>query len=337
MNMLAMAGPVVAVGLVLSPRLGQAISSWMADARPVPARVMSCAPQRDGVHGETKVICRFTYRHQGKSHVAESTSWNSQSPFLTSAALTRVLARQSAASTRRADISPDDPSDARLLDQRWVAMPPLWAWLLALFAVSIVVIFRLDPSDIPYRRAELAPDPSTGQLVPINHHRRDRVRRRLAGQGLAALLAGGICLFGLSNQPANIVAKLAMTALQPTPARLVNCDHHYYRAGRGGHDQLDCDFVYRSDGRTYRGRAESLRFGLIPTDARMDAQVAGLRPRKAVTAYVDRRYPGYAWAFISEKAFIPFTWGLFEVELVLLILVMNAILIACIVRWHRAC
>jgi hypothetical protein len=336
LTMMAVAGPVIFICLVMSPRLEDKASSWVNNAVPVQARVTSCTPHRDGRRWQTEIICQFAYAYEGQNYVAESAGWSSQDPFLTSGEFERALAQQSGMTTRPAYTRSRNPSDAMLLDQRWVAMPPLWVWLLILFVALIFAMFRLDPSGIPYRRADLAPDPSTGDLVPINHHRRNRVRRRLAGQGLSALVAGGICLFGLSNQPANIVAKLGMTALRPQPARLVNCDHHYYRTGRSGHDQLDCDLVYRVDGRTYRGEADSLRFGLIPTDARMDAVVARLRSEPAVTAYVDRRYPSYAWAFISEDAFVPFTWGIFELELGFLLFVIAAVLTGSVVRWFRA-
>lgn len=309
---------------------------WVGNAVAVQARVASCAPHRDGRSQQTEIICRFNYAYEGRSYAAKSAGWRSQNPFLTSAGLERALVRQSIMTTRLAYIHPRNPADAMLLDHRWVAMPPLWIWLLILFVLLIVVMFRLDPSDIPYRRADLELDQLAGDLVPINRYRSNRIRRRLAGQSFAALMAGGICLFGLSNQPANTVAKLGMSALQAVPARLINCGHLYYPSGRTGHDQLDCDVVYEVDGRTYRGEAESLRFGMIPTRARMDAVAARLGSKGAVTAYVDRRHPAYAWAFISEEAFVPFTWGVFELELGGLLLAISAVLVASIVRWRRA-
>ncbi len=337
LTMVAIAGPALVVCLVLSPRFGESLFGWADDALRVQARVSSCAPHRDGIHHRTEVVCRFTYDFDGESHVADSAGWSRQDPFLTSAGLERAVLEQGARMTRVATVRRAYPSDAALADERWLAMPPLWAWLLILFVALGAAIVRLDPSDLPYRRADLAPDPSTGYLEPINHHRRDRIRRRLAGQGLAVLLAGLICLFGVSNRPANLAARLGMTALTPVPARLVDCAHRYYRASRGGHDQLDCDVVYTVGGRAYRGSAESLRFGLIPTTARMEAEVARLRSRPVVTAYVDRRHPGYAWAFISDRAFVPFTWGLFELELWILLVVTGGVVVASIVRWNRAC
>jgi hypothetical protein len=147
---------------------------------------------------------------------------------------------------------------------------------------------------------------------------------------------GAAPLFGLSNRPANTVTGAAMTALQPVPARLVDRNHRYHHAGRGGYDRLGCDVVYAFAGQTHRGEAESLRFGLIPTDARMDAVVATLQDSPATTAHVDPRHPQCALAFLSHAAFVPFTWGLFELQLIVLTLVMAAVLIAAGVRWRRA-
>jgi hypothetical protein len=336
LTMLAIAGPVVFLSLVLSPRLAETMSVATEDLVPVDAQVTSCIPQRNGRRARTEIVCRFDYAYEGTQHNTESTAWSRDDPFLTSTGLTQALAQQSASTTRTAYLRSRTPEEAELADPRWVTVPPLWLWLLALFAASAVLIVRADPSDLPHRRVDLALDPATGHLVPINHHRRDRIRRRLVVQGLAALLAGGICLYGLSNQPANLVAKSAMRALQPVSAQLVDCGHRYRRAGRSGHDSLDCDFVYAVAGQTYRGKAESLRFGLFPTDARMDAKVAALQAAPAVTAYVDPRYPGFAWAFLSEDVFIPFTWGLFELQLVLLMLVAGGVLVAAVVRWRRA-
>jgi hypothetical protein len=335
-TILAAAGPIVFICLIVSPRIAETVSMWVEDAVLVQARVTSCTPHRDGRRHQSEILCSFAYAYGGGTYVGRSAGWVGSDPFLTSGGLERVLARQSAMTTRPASLRPSDPSDAVLLDQRWVTMPPLWLLLLILFVAMVIAMVRLDPSDSPYRRVDLEPDRSTRELVPINHNSRDRVRRRLAAQGLAALVTGGMCLFGISNQPANIVAKLGMTALQATPARLVDCAHRYYRSGRSGHDQLDCDVVYEVDGRAYRGEAESLHFGLIPTNARMDAEVARSRSQANVTAFVDRRHPGYAWSFISEHAFAPFTWGIFELELGFLVLVMVLVLAACITRWRRA-
>lgn len=336
LTMLAIAGPVVFVCLMVSPKLVETLSIAMDNLVPVDAQVTSCTPHRNGRRAQTEIVCRFDYVHEGKQYTAESAAWRRDDPFLSSSGLAHVLAQQSALTTRTAYLRPRDPAAAMLTDPRWVTAPPLWLVLLAVFAASAFLIVRMDPSGLPHRRADLVPDPATGKLISISHQRRSRIRRRLLVQGLAALVAGGICVFGLSNRPANLVAKSAMRALQPVPAQLVDCGHRYIRAGRTGHDSLACDFVYTVAGQSYRGVAESLRFGLFPTNARMDAEVAALQAAPAVTAYVDPRYPGFAWAFISERVFITFTWGLFELQLVLIALVAGGVLVSTFVRWQRA-
>lgn len=336
LTMLALAGPVFFLCLVLSPRLADSMSVATEDRVPVDAQVRSCTPRRDGRHAQSAIVCRVDYVYDGTPFTADATAWDRDDPFLTSPALTQALAQQSASATRTAYLRPHAPGAPLLADPRWVTMPPLWLLLLALFAASAALIVRMDPSDVPHRRADLALDPATGRLMPINHHRRNRIRRRLAVQGAAALLIAGICIFGLSNQPANVVAKSAMRALQPVPAELVDCGHRYRRAGRTGHDSLDCDVVYAFAGHTYRGAAESLRFGLFATNARMDAQVAALLASPTVTAYVDPRHPEFAWAFLSDDVFLPFTWGLFELQLILFVLVAGGVVVAAIVRWRRA-
>lgn len=336
LTMLAVAGPVVFVCLMVSPKLVETLSVAMDNLVPVDAQVTACTPHRNGRRAKTEIVCRFDYVYEGKPYTAESAAWSRDDPFLTSSGLAQALAQQSALTTRTAYLRPRDPASAMLTDPRWLALPPLWLVLLAVFAASGFLIVRMDPSDLPHRRADLVVDPVTGKLVSISHQRRSRIRRRLVIQGLAALLAGSICIFGLSNQPANVVAKLAMRALQPVPAQLVDCRHRYIRAGRTGHDGLECDFVYAFEGQTHRGVAESLRFGLFPTNARMDAEVAALQAAPAVTAYVDPRYPRFAWAFISEQMFITFTWGLFELQLVLIALVAGGVLVSTFVRWQRA-
>ncbi|QEI07515.1 DUF3592 domain-containing protein [Pigmentiphaga aceris] len=335
-TMLAIAGPVVFLCLMLSPRLMETMSIATDNLVPVEAQLTSCTPHRNGQRAQSEIICRFTFTYEGTQRSAESSAWSRDDPFLTSDGLVQALAQQSAQTTRTAYLRPRAPEAAALSDPRWVTTPPLWLLLLGLFGASMAVIVRADPSGLPHRRADLAPDPATGHLVSINHHRRDRIRRRLVIQAVAALLAGGICVFGLSNQPANTVAMLGMRALQPVPAQLVDCGHRYHRTGRSGYDSLECGFVYTVAGNSHRGVAESLRFGLIPTNARMDAEVAKLKAQPAVTAYVDPRYPNYAWAFLNENMFVLFSWGLFELQLLLVVLVMGGVIIAAAVRWQRA-
>lgn len=334
--MLAIAGPVLFLCLILSPRFAESIPFGRGDAVTVPAHIASCTFRRNGARRQSELVCQFVYAVGGKRYTEEDVAWSSNDPFLTSARLDWVLADFRMHPARHARVSRDDPADATLMDERWVAPPPLWLCLVGLFVLLVIAIVRFDPSDLPHRRADLAPDPKTGYLEPINHRRRNQVLRRLATQGMAALAAGTICLFGISNSPANFAARLGLTRLEPVPARLVDCAHHYHRAGRSGQDQLICDFVYKVGGRRYRGSGEAMHFGLIPTRARMDAEVARMGAAPSVTAYVDPHYPGYAWAFLSDKLVIPFTWGIFELELCLLIMVAGGVAVASIVRAYRA-
>lgn len=329
------AGFLLAVGLTFSPLFGNRLMRLFDDTVQVEARVQACEPVRDGIGHESLIRCRFAYVHDGQTHVAEGPAWRTQNPFLTLAGLQRELQAQSAQTVRMADVRARRPSVAALVDTRWLAMPPLWVWLFGLFVALVTVILRLDPSGMPWRRTELAPDPITGHLQPINANRTHRVRRRIAVQLGAGLLVMAICLFGLSNQPANLVAKASMTGLQPVQARLVDCDHHR-RGGYRGHDQIECAFVYEVGGQVLRGQAESLDFRYFPTGKRLDAQAALLQPGVATTAYVDPQHPGYAWAFISDDTFVKFTWGLFELELVVLIIVAGALIVMSMVRWRRS-
>lgn len=296
--------------------------------------MLACEPRRNGISHTSEIRCRFRYHVDGQVLESEGRAWDSQSPFLSSRGLQQVLDAQQARPQRTAYVHPHRPSDVALADPRWLAMPPLWVALLVVFVGLATAIVRLDPAGLPWRRADLARDPETGHLEPLNGHRTDRVRRRIVLQMAAALAIIGVCLFGLSNQPANLAAMAALGDLQAVPAQRVECAHHR-RGGYRGHDQIECGFDYGVGGQLFRGQAESLNFRYFPTRARLDAEVARLSPGAAITAYVDPRHPGYAWAFISTDAFVKFTWGLFELELGLLIAVGAVFLVVQAVRWRR--
>ena len=327
-------GFITAGGLILSPLFAERLSLLVDQPVRVEARIIACRPHRDGINHRSTIECRFRYRYGGAAYVAQSAAWDSDSPFLTSSDLKHALAKQSSRRTRVADVSRFDPHEARLVDDRLLVMPPLWLWLLGIFIALGVAAVRLDPSGMPYRRAELRPDPETGYLEPFDNKRRNRLRRRIALQILAGSMALVICLFGLSNQPHNIVAKFGMTTLRPTPAYLTGCAYRRNGSPKGP-DQIDCRFAYQAGGHLRTGQAESLRFGLFPTKARMRAEVASLPDGTAVTAYVDAQYPDYAWAFIREDMFVPFSWGIFELELWLISLVISVGLVASLFRWGR--
>ncbi|MDO9405235.1 MAG: DUF3592 domain-containing protein [Polaromonas sp.] len=328
-------GFLMAAALAFSPAFIDAFGSLFEEHVQVQARVSQCQPWRDGMRRASTIRCQIDFSHDGQPYSLQRTAWTSQSPFLTSEGLSRALAAQSAVGTRRADFRADRPDSAYLPDTRWLALPAAWVWLLGLFVGLVALLLRLDPSTLPWRRAELAPDPVTGHLEPLDGRHQRRVRRRLAAQCGLAAAALGLCLFGLSNQPVNLLGKAAMGALQPVPAQLAGCLHQRTSSYRG-HDQINCAFDYRVAGQSFRGQAESLDFRYFPTRARLDAEVARLQPGPAVTAYVDTRYPSYAWAFIRDDAFIKFTWGLFELELALLIAALAGFIVWTGLRWVRA-
>lgn len=333
---LATAGPLLFIALILSPRVAETITGWIESPEQVSVRIQGCWPYRDGEKARSAIACRFTYVHNGQGYVAQSVAWRSDDPFLTSRGLDRALEAQSSATTRLAWLRSSRPEEAELLDLRWFTMPPLWLWLLAVFAAMAVAIHRLDPSDLPYRRGDMVVAPATGHLIAINPRRRRIVRWRLAGQSLAASVIAAICAFGLSNQPANLALLLAMDRLQAMPGHLVDCDNRYHRAGRTGSDQIDCGVRYVFAGKIYRGQAESLHYGLVPTDQRMREAVASIRNKPEVVAYVDPVHPGFAIAFIRQDTVVPFSWGLFAAQLALCFAIAITIMIASAVRWRRA-
>lgn len=330
----------LAIGLTVSPAFGDLFTRLFENTVPVTAQLLACEPRRNGIGHSSEIRCRFRYSVDGQVLESEGRAWDSRSPFLTSRGLQQALDAQRAQPQRTAHVRTRQPSDVALDDPRWLAVPPLWVALLAVFIGLMALIVRLDPAGLPWRRADLAPDPETGHLEPVNHHHADRVRRRLVGQALAALGVVGLCLFGLSNQPANLVAKAAMTGLQAVPAQRVDCAHHR-RGGTRGHDQIECGFDYVVAGQLFRGQAESLDFRYFPRRARLDAEVARLNagattPGAAMTAYVDPRHPGYAWGFIRTDHFVKFTWGLFELQLGLIVAIGLVFVVVQGVRWRRA-
>jgi hypothetical protein len=265
----------------------------------VQAQVQSCELVRDGRHRQNAVFCTFRYDFEGKPYTATSAAWTSQNPFVTMQGLTRQLASESASTTRLIRVETRHPKNARIPDERILAMPELWVDLVMLIGAIAALAVRLEPGGRIYKRADLRVDPASGELVEINNDRRKRRLRAAALAGLAILLAMAACVYGLSNRLSNAAAMMALGRLQETPARLVDCGHRYYGSTKG-HDQLDCAFQYQVNGQTLRGQADSLDFRFVPTDARMDTQADRLEG-KEVRAYVDTARPAYAWAFLSDE------------------------------------
>jgi hypothetical protein len=71
-TMAAIAGPVIFISLVVSPRLAETMSIWGDNVVPVQAHVTSCTPHRDGRHRRTQIVCRFAYAYAGTNYVAQS-------------------------------------------------------------------------------------------------------------------------------------------------------------------------------------------------------------------------------------------------------------------------
>ncbi len=333
--MLAIAGPLLFLALLISPRLIDELSRRFEDNVAVRARIIACESRRLGTAHENAILCRFRYTFGGKIHETEAPSWTSRSPFITSDGIARVTAMQSAATHRIAYLHRDDPSRAWLADRRLLAMPPLWVWLTALFVALGIAGFRLDPTSMPWRRAELVTDPATGHLIAIDNRHRNRVRRRILLQTMIAMAMIAMCLFGLSNRLAEHAGRLGMAGLQPTPARLVDCAHRYHGVRRGN-DRIECGFEYRAGGQLRRGEAESLDYRLFPTRARMDAEIAGLARNSTVTAYFDPRQPTYAWAAIRTDLMVPFTWGLFDLQLWVIVIALAGFTVMSAFRWKGA-
>jgi hypothetical protein len=299
---LAGLGLIMAFGVTLSPAFLDQLYLIEENTLQVEAHLQVCEPRRDGAAHHSVIHCRFTYRYDDRVYMAEGIAWRSGNPFLTTAGLHQELRSQLASPRHIAYFRADRPSDAVLADPRWLSMPPAWAWLIALFVILLVLLHHLDPRAMQFGRMERGLDPLTGLLPRIT-------------QQVAAAMLVGLCLFCLSNQPANLAATAFMTGLQPVPAQLTDCDSRWVGGSRGGHDQIDCAFTYTVGGQVFRGQAESLEYGFLPTKSRLDAEVATIVKDAATTAYIDSNYPGYAWAFISTDAFVPFTWGVFELFL----------------------
>lgn len=323
---LPIVGFVMTFGLVLSPAFVDQIGQVFDGALQAEARIQTCEPRRNGAAHETVIRCRFSFRHDGHDYVSEGTAWRSANPFLTTEGLHRELHSQLAQPKRVAFFQAARPSEAELTDTRWLAMPPLWVWLSALVVISLVVIVRFEPDSALWGRRGLAPAPNVDDLSPGNDSDIRRGHQRIVLQTIAATLVVGICMFSLSNQPANWAAKAFLTGLQPVSAQLADCSYRWVGTRRGTY-RIECAVNYIVGEQAFRTEAESLKFGFFPTQSRLEDQVDTFEPDTAVTVHVDPNYPTYAWAFVSTDMFVPFTWGLFEAVLIAL-MVMGIVFIA---------
>lgn len=312
-------GFILVIGLVVSPWFGEHLDLVFEDIVRAPATIQSCHLVRDGERREHAVRCAYSYVYQGKTYVLSGPAWTSDSPLETLVGLHQTLAQQATNPVRQVDVRTRNPEDARLVDDRWLVMPALWALLLVLLAGLISLGIYFEPSTRIYRRADLIRNPLTDPLVEINGERAKR-RKRLSMLWIFTVLIAMLgCTYGLSNRVSNDVSKLGFLGLHATPARLIGCRHRFHGLSKG-HDQIDCGFLYQWNGHVLRGEADSLNFRLVATDARMDAE-ARADEGKQVTAYVDAGGPSYAWAFIHDEWLVLYSWGILELILCALLLV----------------
>ena len=201
-----------------------------------------------------------------------------------------------------------------------------------LFVGSMAVFIRLIPSGVQ-RRSDMVygQDKSTGrQMLVERPGTGTRSSGRMYVQTAALVLAGLLCVYGLTNRPANAVDTLALSGLQHVPARLVDCEHRWTSTTKG-HDEIRSGVVYSFNGVAHTGRAESVEFHLFPTNARMNAQVARFMQSPGRTAYVDAQHPEFAIAYIDTAWLALYSFGIFEGIVALLLLLLLPFLLKDIV------
>jgi hypothetical protein len=305
--------------LLVSPWFGERLDRMFEDTARTQAHIQSCQLLRHGNQREHAIQCAFSFEYNAKTYQTKDYAWSTQSAFATPGSLDRELKKQSARGSATVDFRPRHPQDAAIADERWLATPPLWAVIVALLGIFFAVLIHLEPSATVYRRADLVRDPATGELVEINSNRKTRATHLALGWICALGLAMLACLYGLSNWIGNDIATLGFSSLRKVPAQLMDCTHHFHGSTKG-HDQIECAFAYQWNGQPLKGEADAIDFRFIATDARMDEQVAQINQQKDVWAYVDPHHPEYAWAFISNDWFLPYSWGIFELMLLVMML-----------------
>lgn len=332
------AGLLAFVALTISPLALDRLNTIFDDTARVDARLASCELVRDGRRHEHAIWCEAQYVFEDQAHRERVRTWRSQSPFATRASLHRELAEQSAQPARTALVLKNAPSNAMIPDSRWMAAPALWVYLLALWLAAFGMAVYSHPGHIVYKRDDLRLDPDTGELIAQNNTYRNSARRRALTWIGIVLAAMFVCLYGLSNRLANDLSMIGFSALRPVPAQLATCEHQYYGT-RKGHHQINCTLQYSVNGQSFTRHAESIDFRSFPTDARMDAEVARLQG-KDVQAYIDPTYPGYAWGFISTEWFVKYSWGIFELMLLVILVCVLPIALIVFIRnasgWGRA-
>lgn len=323
---------VLVIVFTLSPLAFSYFAMWADGAERTRASIESCELVRDGSKARHAIRCTARYAYAETPQQAVIDVWTSSSPFATSSSLHRELAQQRAITSREVVFSKRYPQYPSVLDDRVLAMPGLPALLIVLLCALFGLAVHGESRSSMHRRADYELDPATDRLVPINANLARRARHQRLRWCVALSVAMLVCVYGLSSRLPKEISLLALPDLQSYPAQLVACEHKYYGT-RKGHDQIDCQVRYELNGRVHMGQAESLDFRFFPTDKRMDARVALLEGR-AVTASVDPAQPTYAWALIERDWFVPYSFGLFE--WMLLILLVGVLPIAWVVILRKA-
>ncbi len=301
----------------VSPRAGSVAEAWIDNQERTVANIQSCSLVRDGFRGKHAIRCEARYEYHGQPYQADVDVWSSSSPFATPASLQRELQYQSAFSTRDIAFSPRYPAHAKAMDDRMLAVPSLGALLIVLLCAVFGLAFYMAPRSTVHRREDYVLDRATDELVPINDNRARRMRQQSLLWSVALSFAMLVCVYGLSGRLQTSLSMLAFSQFESQPAQLTGCEHRRY-GGRKGYDQIDCQFRYEFEGQVLTGQAESLAFRSFPTRKRLDARVAQLEGM-ATVAYVDPVHPGYAMAPIDTRWFVPHTFGLFELLLLVLL------------------
>lgn len=335
-NVFCFVVPGITLALIIvftvSPLAFSYFASWADGAERARAAIQSCELVRDGSRARHAIRCTAQYAYDGTPQQAVIDVWTSTSPIATSSSLHRELAHQQTVTSREVAFSRRYPQYPGVLDDRVLAMPGLPAMLIVLVCALFGLAIYGESRSSMHRRADYVLDPATDRLVAINDNVARRARHQRLRWCVALSVAMLVCVYGLSSRLPKEISLLALPGLQSHPAQLVACEHKYYGT-RKGHDQIDCQFRYDVNGRVRMGQAESLDFRFFPTDQRMDAQVARLEGR-AVTAWVDPAQPSYAWALIEPDWFVPYSFGLFE--WMLLILLVGVLPIAWVVVLRKS-
>ena len=321
--------------MVVSPAAFAQFVHLMSGQALAEATSRDCVLVRDGSQRQHAVRCALRYRVHDQTYTRDALVWQTSSPFATAAGLHQALAQQQTIHLRSVSYPEKRPGIITVMDERLLAMPGTGVVLFALVAGLFALACWGVPSTRMHRREDYVRDPVSDRLVHVReradaHSHRVRLYASLWLTVIA--FAAFVSLYGISDRLQNEITRLGFTELRPQPVRLRDCASRYYGV-RKGHHQIECQFHYQANGEILVGEAESLDFRFFSTRSRRDAQVALLEGRE-VMAWVDPRYPTYAWASMERAWFVPYTFGL--MEWIYLVFLVGVAPIACVVLWRRA-